>query len=169
MYFRYAGCSYNGAGTRHNSGYLASRAKRAKRKGTNHLWAASERLQGVEILGEKALKVIDLYDGPGVLFYLDPVYLNETRGAKDKRHKNPAKSATRRQYAYEMSDADHMKLFERVNQCQGMVIVSGYPSELYKSTFEAHGWTRIDLTDRAISGAPKIDSLWLNPQAIAAL
>jgi DNA adenine methylase len=114
-----------------------------------------ERLAGVVILNRDAMDVMAAHDGRGTLHYVDPPYVFGTRAdlAKD--------------YAHELSDADHVALLEFLCTLQGMVVVSGYPSELYEDLL--NGWGRIT-TDALADGArPRTEVLWLNPSCSSAL
>jgi DNA adenine methylase len=42
--------------------------------GTDHLWRVHERLKRTRVHNKTALKIIDKYDSPDTLFYLDPPY-----------------------------------------------------------------------------------------------
>ena len=76
------------------------------------------------------IDVIKEQDGPDTLFYLDPPYLHETRaGGKDNQD-----------YEYEMSATDHLAMLDLLDTCNGYVILSGYPSEMYDTALA--GWTR---------------------------
>ncbi len=87
-----------------------------------HLWAIAQRLKRVQIECDDALKVIARYDSPTTLFYVDPPYVQSTRGSRW------AFTA----YAHEMDDAAHGRLAELLHRVEGSVIVSGYPSPLYE-------------------------------------
>ena len=114
------------------------------------LLRVAERLMGVQIEHRDALKVIQSYDTPDTLFYVDPPYLMETR-----------KSGSG--YAFETDRDWHAQMFAALSAIAGMAIVSGYPSALYRETYEAAGWRREDrqaLTQRGMA----IESLWISPR-----
>lgn len=103
------------------------------------------RLRGVTIENMDALKLIERNDGPQTLFYLDPPYLLAKGDAT---------------YAHDMSHEQHEALLRLVTKVQGMVIISGYPTELYSRYLQ--GWnyeTKDNYTD---SHAKRTDTLWLN-------
>ena len=81
------------------------------------LAAVSARLRRVVLLNQPALEVIRQQDGAATLFYLDPPYLPETRAATDN-------------YRHEMTEEDHRELLAVIKQCQGKVMLSGYPNPL---------------------------------------
>lgn len=115
-----------------------------------------DRLRGVLIEQLSWEKVLDLYDGASTLFYLDPPYLHSTR-AWDHRSI----------YAHELSVADHVALLERVQGLSGMVLLSGYRSALYDDALA--GWQRAEVRARAQGNQPRVETLWLNPAAAAAV
>lgn len=114
-----------------------------------------ERLSGVVILHRDAKDVMSAHDGTATLHYVDPPYVFETRAdlAKD--------------YAHELSDADHVALLTFLRSLEGMVIVSGYPSDLYDNALS--GWQRITISALADGARPRTEVLWLNPACARAL
>lgn len=108
--------------------------------------AIIERLRGVIIENRAALDVIDRNDTPETLIYADPPYLAETRDAGSD-------------YRFEMTEADHVALAERLNRAQGPVIVSGYPSALYEDLYR--GWTRVERPAQADGARARTEVLWL--------
>lgn len=128
--------AFSGVGTRWNTGTSDQRLEvvsTAHEKGFQHLWAASNRLQNVQILERDCFETIaeHLHD-PTALIYFDPPYPHDSRGSKDSRYKNPAKSKPRRQYAIEMEDELHVKISEMLAQAQCDWVLSGYPNEIYQ-------------------------------------
>lgn len=117
-----------------------------------HLWAAAKRLKMVQIEHDDAFKVIERFDGPGTLFYVDPPYVHETR-----YHSSPSKG-----YAFEMTDEDHRRLAGVLKSVRGMVVLSGYPSGLYDELFS--GWKRLEREVQDINSAKKTECLWLSPR-----
>lgn len=121
--------------------------------------AFQQRLTGVVIENDDALRVIDRMDEPRTLIYCDPPYLHGTRTTKPKPRSNG--------YQHEMSDGDHEVLADRLRACRAMVVVSGYPSALYDRCYE--GWIRHDCKAMADMGRERREAVWLNPAAAAAL
>lgn len=116
------------------------------------LEAVAARLERVLILNSPAVKVIKQQDGPNTLFYLDPPYLHDTR-------------VTTSDYAHEMSEEDHEELLDAIVMCQGRVMLSGYPSELYDAKLSQ--WERVEREiDNKASSAKvkpkKREVLWAN-------
>jgi len=125
------------------------------------LRAIVERLRGVSIEQRPAIDLIDYWDSPETLFYLDPPYLPATRSAKAKQAEGY------HVYAHEMTVAEHEELLERVQSIKGMVLISGYPSRLYDRHLA--GWQRHKTSSRSHRNSPRTELLWLNDAAVAAL
>ncbi len=116
------------------------------------------RLKRVLILDSRdAVDVIRSQDGPKTLLYCDPPYVHETRTAPDI-------------YAHEMTLTQHDELLDVLDECQGKVMLSGYPSALYKARLEdrADGkwhYHDFDLPNQAAGGATKrrmTERIWCN-------
>jgi DNA adenine methylase len=121
--------------------------------------ALRDRLAGVLIENDDAVRIIDRMDGPRTLFYLDPPYVHSTRTGKTGSSGNNG-------YLHEMTDADHEELLQRVLSAQGMVVLSGYASELYDGALI--GWERHQRSAVA-QGAMRTEVVWINPACSAAL
>lgn len=116
----------------------------------------TERLRGVAIECRDALELIDQFDKPGYLIYCDPPYVRSTR-----------RTADRNGYSYEMTDDDHRALAERLRRAEAMVVISGYPSELYDEELYPD-WRRETKTGYADARhRERVEVLWLN-EAVAA-
>lgn len=128
--------SFNGIGTRWSTGTSDQRlqvVQAVHQKGFGHLWAASDRLQGVEILMQDCFKTIKPWlSDPSALIYFDPPYNHDSRKSKDKRYKNPKTSKPRRQYAVEMDDSQHRKINRILSKARCDWVLSGYPNKIYK-------------------------------------
>jgi DNA adenine methylase len=117
------------------------------------LRAVHERLWGrVLIECRPAVEVIRKYDGPHVLFYVDPPYLPGTRAAPDV-------------YAHEMTEAQHRELLDLLCSVKGKAILSGYANELYDTALA--GWSRhtFDKANHAAGGRSKrrmLECVWCN-------
>ncbi len=118
----------------------------------DHLWMIAERLKQVQIECDDALKVIERFDGPDTLFYLDPPYLHSTR----------YESSHLKGYGHEMSDDQHRQFSEVARRVQGYVIISGYPSPLYDELFT--GWRCITKETPDLNGKEQTECLWLSPR-----
>jgi DNA adenine methylase len=121
--------------------------------------ALTERLKGVVIENRPALQIIKKHDTPRTLFYCDPPYAHSTRAGCVKR---------KHSYRFEMSDDEHREMAEALHQVKGMVVLSGYGSDLYdKELFP--DWRRFEKTSMADSAQPRTEVLWLNDAAWSAL
>jgi DNA adenine methylase len=117
-----------------------------------------ERLQGVVIESRPAVEVMQQHDGPETLHYVDPPYLPQTRSQKSRRGK-----VRYHAYAHEMTEPDHVALLLALRELTGMVVLSGYPSQLYDD--HLHGWHRIERKSLADGARPRVEVLWLNEAA----
>jgi len=139
---------------------VRTRLRGGRNDGVNAWWRAVDgladvhrRLSDVLVLNRPAVDVIVSQDESSTLFYLDPPYLHETLAAKRAYGK------------FEMTAADHRQLLDVVRQCEGKVILSGYPSQLYDTALA--GWSRhtFDLPNNAAGGKAKgreIEVVWCN-------
>ena len=95
--------------------------------------------------------VIDLYDDADTLFYADPPYLPSTWCG--------------RLYKHEMSQEDHVELLAALGGVKGLVMLSGYESDVYQERLAY--WRRIRFTMRCTVAAQKKNTartevVWLN-------
>lgn len=122
-----------------------------------HLWARYpdlitgflDRLQGVLIENKPAIECIKNHDGPETLFFVDPPYVLSTR--------------TGRYYVHELTNDDHVQLLEHLNQVTGMVVVSGYDSDIYNDLLRS--WEKRSTSARISAGrgtAVRTECIWLN-------
>jgi len=160
--------SYAGFGSASTNGEYATGFRcNSNRSGTtpahdwsnypSHIGAFVRRLRGVVIENRDALAVIAQHDGPDTLFYLDPPYPHSTR---NMQRGNAA-------YAVEMTDEQHIELAEILRDCIGMVVISGYPCDLYDRQLYAK-WHRVEREHRADGARVRTEVLWLNDAARAA-
>jgi len=117
---------------------------------TSHLMMAAERMKKVHIEHDDAIDVIQRYDTENTLFYLDPPYLNSVH----------SRSWANRAYQYEMTAMEHEGLAEVLHDVKGMVILSGYESELYSVLYE--GWNRVMHNSRDNVGNSRNEVVWMN-------
>jgi DNA adenine methylase len=111
----------------------------------------AQRLLRVQIENRPAVDVIRLYDSPATLFYCDPPYLHATRGDT-------------KAYGFEMDEAEHREFAGTVNECQGMVAVSGYEHPLMDELFKPERWFKTVGSDKTIhsSKGARTEALWTN-------
>lgn len=122
--------------------------------------AIIDRLRGVVIEQRPALQLMADRDGPDTLHYVDPPYLPETRGQG-----NP--HCTKHKYRHELDVEDHRELLAFLRGLRGMVVLSGYPSKLYDDALP--DWRRVERLALADGARERIEVLWINPAAVAAL
>lgn len=114
------------------------------------------RLRCVSIECRPALEIIAQQDELAALFYIDPPYPHATRSAIR------CPSDRERAYLHDMTDDDHRRMAEQLHQARGMVVVSGYASDLYDvELFPA--WQRETRRTNADGGRGRTEVLWLNP------
>lgn len=116
------------------------------------LAAFGQRLQGVLIENRPALQVVVDHDTPETLFYVDPPYVHGSRQMGS------------RCYRHEMTDTDHEQLLDALCGVRGMVVLSAYPSEIYRDKLRA--WQRIETSARIAAGRGtgiRTEVLWLSP------
>jgi DNA adenine methylase len=117
-----------------------------------------ERLRGVVIECRPAVEIILQHDGPAALIYADPPYVHSTRSTK-ANHRGAAGRA--HGYRHEMTDDDHRTLAEVLHTAKGMVVLSGYQSDLYE---ELYGdWRRISRKSFGDGAVAREESLWFSP------
>lgn len=124
----------------------------------SHIRGFVERLRGVVIENRGALDVIVQHDSVDTLFYVDPPYPHSTR---NMQRGNAA-------YAVEMVDADHRELAEVLKSVCGMVVLSGYPCDLYDKELY-RGWHRRQREHWADGARARTEVLWLNVAAQCAI
>ena len=109
----------------------------------------TQRLQRVQIENAPALDVILRYDSADTVFYLDPPYVHSARGDTSA-------------YEYEMSDEDHIELFEVLASIRGRAVLSGYRTDLYDRLYRE--WRRVDAPERNANSVqkPRQESIWMN-------
>lgn len=158
------GFGSNGHNRQRKTGFRSN----SNRSGTTpaHDWAnypdrlgdIVSRIRGVVIESRPALDVMRQHDSAGTLHYVDPPYLPETRSGL--MHSPSC-------YAHEMSAEDHTDLLIGIREIVGMVVLSGYPSEIYDDALL--GWLKIECDALADGASPRTEVLWLNRACVAAL
>lgn len=113
-----------------------------------------ERLRGVVIENRDAKAVMENHDGPNTLHYVDPPYVHATRGRGNIHDVNY------RGYAHELSNDDHVQLLAFLKTLAGVVVLSGYPTELYDDALD--GWIRIERQAMAEGARARTEVLWIN-------
>ena len=129
-------------------------------RGFDHLRDISTRLRSVLFECKPAIDLISLYDNADTLVYADPPFLLSSR--------NNAWGG----YRHEMTDSDHESLWHVLGKYKGMVVLSGYPSELYDDMSNQYGFKSFSCNVIAQSNKGNIsrrEMVWLNPAAFSRL
>ena len=92
--------------------------------------AIAERVRTVQVEHGDWRQVLQAYDTPDTLFYIDPPFVKNTRRGGKYRH--------------EMSNAQHRELVEVLLNIRGRGVLSGYRNAIYEPLEEA-GWQCADL------------------------
>lgn len=161
--------SFMGFGSNgHNPRAMTGFRSNANRSGTTPAqdWASYpdalvliiERLRGISIENRDARELIAQHDGVETLHYVDPPYLPETRSLK-----NPYDIKYRGgMYTHEMTAEDHSDLLQDLRTVKGMVVLSGYPSDLYDHHLS--DWMRVERQAHADGARSRTEVLWINPR-----
>lgn len=129
------------------------------------------RLQRVQIENADWRVILERYDTPETLFYLDPPYIASTRRS--------------RKYQHELRDNDHIELVDRLLALQGHGVLSGYPNAIYKR-LEERGWQTIKWQTAAhaagrtrtsnlqgkgavLKHQARTECVWISPKAVEQL
>ncbi|MDE0379580.1 MAG: DNA adenine methylase [Rhodospirillales bacterium] len=117
--------------------------------GVEALPEIAQRFQRVQIENAPAIEVVQRYDTPDTVFYVDPPYVHSARGDAAA-------------YGYEMTDADHEELAGVLRVARGRVILSGYQTDLYDRLYA--DWRREDAPERVCHSVrtPRQESAWMN-------
>lgn len=161
--------SYGSTSRRKNRTGFRARAYRQNQTGAQDwcnypaaLDAIVERLRGVTIEHRPALTILPTQDTPDTLFYCDPPYPKSTRSSVK------CQSDADRAYAHDLTDDDHRALARALHGVAGMVVLSGYPCNLYDRELYAD-WERHERPHLADGAAWRTEVLWLNPACSRAL
>lgn len=119
-----------------------------------------DRLRQVVLEQTDAMTLMPELDGAETLFYVDPPYHPSTRSAGNRR-----RGQGYHVYRHELEHDDHVALLELLCGLQGMVVLSGYPTELYDQMLVPRGWSRAQRDAYADGGRERVEVLWINPAA----
>ena len=115
---------------------------------------AAKRLLGdsihlVQIEQSDALRLIERYDNPQCLIYLDPPYLRSTRRSGAL-------------YRCELDEEYHKRLLEAICKSHANILISGYDSPLYREALAGWGWDQA--VSQLTSTEKATEMLWYNFQ-----
>ena len=113
---------------------------------------AAARLRGgtknlVQIEKMDALRLIERYNTPDALIYIDPPYVRSTR-----------KSGAL--YVHEMTDEGQKKLLGLIASSRAKIIISGYDSEMYNEMLK--GWRTDSTMSQTTSTETAREKIWMN-------
>lgn len=110
-----------------------------------------QRLFPVQIENDDFEKIIERYDTENTFFYCDPPYLTETL-------------KTDSPYKFVFSADDHKRLLDILLKIKGKVLLSGYPSELYKKLEKVWSVKKVERMLSAVTTShyKQIECLWYN-------
>lgn len=116
--------------------------------------AVVDRLRGVMVENKPAIEVLERFDAPETLHYVDPPYLAETR------------SVSPGVYAHEMNtEEQHRELAACLHKLKGYIILSGYQSTLYSTLYDYKGWERHTTAANTNMNIERTEAVWMNPRA----
>lgn len=104
------------------------------------------RLKEAQIENVDALTLIERYDDPQTLLYLDPPYLQGLR--------------KRGLYKHEMTEEGHERLLELITRSKSKICLSAYDSELYNEKLK--DWYTAEKPTIAQMGLPRTEKLYMN-------
>lgn len=119
---------------------------------TETISIAAERLRGdtthlVQIEHMDALRLIERYNIPEALIYLDPPYVLSSR-----------KSGSL--YRHELDDERQKKLLELITRSRAKIILSGYENEIYDTALK--GWFKDQTLAQTTSTQKAVETIWMN-------
>ena len=119
---------------------------------TETIDTAASRLRGtttnlVQIEHMDAFRLIERYNTPEALIYIDPPYVRSSR-----------KSGAL--YRYEMTDEDQKRLLELIAKSRAKIIISGYDNELYKKALDS--WETDSTMSQTTSSKMACEKIWMN-------
>jgi DNA adenine methylase len=141
-------------GFRSNAAGARTSPPRDWAKHPDELVKIAARLRGVVVESTAAIPLLLKYDSPRTLFYVDPPYLPETRRSRSL-------------YVHEMTTEQHEELLTALRDLQGMVVLSGYASNLYTRMLD--GWAQHGTDARADGGRERVECVWLNPACVQSI
>lgn len=152
--FGSAGATKGGTGFRRLGGRNKNYEVRLWANYSERLQQCAERLKSVVIENQDFATVINQYDGAETLFFVDPPYVESTRTSNVQA------------YRHEMTDDQHIALIEQLHNVDGMVVLSGYDSDLYNSRLA--DWYKVTRSVQASGqngGVCRTECLWISQAA----
>jgi DNA adenine methylase len=146
-----------GSHTNKKSGWRWEKTKKSGRtaiggwnKPLNHLLEHARRLRECQIDNDNYLVVIDRYDTPDTLFYLDPPYVESTLKSKHA-------------YQFSLTDEQHEELLTKIKKISGMVIISMLNHPMYNEMLSE--WKKNTKERYTQNGNKYFECIWISPNA----
>ncbi len=119
---------------------------------TDSIDTSAARLRGstknlVQIEHMDALRLIERYNSPDVLMYLDPPYVRSTRRSG-------------KLYRHEMDDDEQRRLLDLIVSSKAKIVLSGYASPLYDEALQ--GWNKDTTMSQTTSTKMAQEIIWMN-------
>lgn len=129
-----------------------------------HLWArmpenlaaVGQRFEGVLVENRDAVQCMLDHDTVSTLHFVDPPYVHDTRVISS------------RYYRHEMDNDAHLTLLDTVNKLEGMVVLSGYNTDMYNDILT--GWQKQEKQSSAAGrkgSVKRLECLWLSPNVLS--
>ncbi len=124
--------------------------------------ALAQRLKNVVIENRDAINLLDQYDSPDTLFFLDPPYYPDTRNIHHERSRGTYAGG-------EMDAVQHLELLAMCRQLKGFVALCGYAHDDYDDALLSAGWETLSFHRKALSSlhrdtdqSQREERVWIN-------
>ena len=124
----------------------------------------AQRLRDVVIENQDAIDLLDQYDSPDTLFFLDPPYYPNTRNIRHERSRGTYAGG-------EMDAVQHMELLAMCRRLKGYVALCGYAHDDYDDALLSAGWETLSFPRKALSSlhrdtdkSQREERVWINPK-----
>lgn len=121
-----------------------------------NLAAVGQRFEGVLVENRDAVQCMLDHDTVSTLHFVDPPYVHDTRVISS------------RYYRHEMDNDAHLTLLDTVNNLEGMVVLSGYNTDMYNDILT--GWQKQEKRSSAAGrkgSVKRLECLWLSPNVLS--
>ncbi|WP_414041475.1 DNA adenine methylase [Acidithiobacillus sp. M4-SHS-6] len=124
----------------------------------------AQRLKDVVIENRDAIDLLDQYDSPDTLFFLDPPYYPETRNIRHERSRGTYDGG-------EMDAVQHLELLAMCRRLKGFVALCGYAHDDYDAALLPFGWETLSFPRKAMTSlhhnndqSQREERVWINPK-----
>ncbi len=124
--------------------------------------ALAQRLKDVVIENRDAIDLLDQYDSPDTLFFLDPPYYPDTRNIRHERSRGTYAGG-------EMDAVQHLELLAMCRRLKGFVALCGYAHDDYDDALLPFGWKTLSFPRKALSSlhrdtdqSQREERVWIN-------